>query len=98
MADMLLNPSSLLLPESERLDPLSRKPFTHVGDDYDDFVRSTVHAKLQQIYLLRGLARYLGRPLIGGGFAVGKDEFEDRFISDLPVNQLFNPAKLPSRA
>ena len=94
MAKMVLEPDALLLPESERQE-LSRQPHTHVGPDYDDFVQSTVRAGLQQLYPLKRLGRLRGRPLIGGAFAVPKDDLEDRFISDLPVNQILDETKLP---
>eukprot|EP00973_Karenia_brevis_P058331 8122462-Karenia_brevis.AAC.1 len=45
---------------------------------------------------MRRVARHAGKPIINGGFAVPKDELEDRLISaDVPINQLLDSEKLP---
>ena len=94
LAEQVTRPELLMLPEGRRGE-LTRLPHTHVGPDYDEFVRSTTRAKLQRIMKGRRLGRHKGRPLIGGSFAVPKDEKEDRSISDFPVNQLLDEDKLP---
>ena len=90
----IVDPESVLLPPDQRPD-LERRPFTNVGPDYDDFVESTCRARLQEVIPVRRIATHRGKPLDGGAFAVPKDEKEDRFISDLPVNQLLDPRRLP---
>ena len=94
MAEQVLRPEALLMAEDRR-GALKRKPHTHVGPDYDELVRSTVRAKLQRIRPVKRLGRLRGLPLVGGAFAVPKDELEDRFISDLPVNEVLDEDKLP---
>ena len=82
------------MPEEERGE-LKRRPYVHIGDDYPAFVEATVRSGLQKLMPRKKIAKHRGRILAGGAFAVAKDFDEDRFVSDLPVNELLDPQRLP---
>ncbi|CAE8732571.1 unnamed protein product, partial [Polarella glacialis] len=93
-AAQVAEPGRLLLPATQRPWKLKR-PVVRIDATYPDFVRRCAKAGLQRLVKKGRVWKHRGRRLLTGGFAVPKDEFEDRAISAMvPLNQLVDQDKL----
>ena len=94
MAEQVDEPTSLLLPPDQRPAVLPR-PHARLADTYAAFVKRNVRAGLQHLRPRKRIAKFRGRPLMNGAFAVFKDDDEDRAISALnPTNALIDKGRL----
>jgi hypothetical protein len=80
LARQVCQPTALLLPRRARPSHLKR-PYAHVDSSYPQLVQLTVASRLQVLAPKRSVWKHKRKPLINGGFAVPKDDNEDRFIS-----------------
>ena len=94
LADQVRHPRSLLLSVDQRPARLKR-PHALVGPTYPQLVARNVTAGLQGYGSKKRVRKHRGVPLVAGAFGVRKSDTEQRVISDLPVNQLLDPAALP---
>ena len=94
LAAQVREPKLLLLRARERPKKI-RQPFVRLDVTYKDLVYRNVSSGLQRLVPESAVWKHAGRTLKGGGFAVAKDAVEDRTISDLPINALLDPRRLP---
>jgi hypothetical protein len=70
--------------------------FEHLDRTYDQLIDGAVASGAVLLYDINRLPRVGADPVRGGGFAVPKDDLEDRWISPLEeTNTLVDPAVLP---
>ena len=94
LAAQVREPRLLLLRARERPKKL-RRPFVRLDSTYKELVQRNVSSGLQRLVPEEAVWKHAGRTLKGAGFAVAKDAVEDRAISDLPINELLDPKRLP---
>lgn len=94
MSQQVINPGCLLL-ASKRRPRRVKRGYTWLAPSYPDLVRRNVKAGLHRYKKASQVAKHRGVKCLAGAFAVKKDEFEDRVITDPSVNQLLDPQKLP---
>ena len=94
MSQQVIFPQSLLLPSRKRPRHLKRG-YTWLDSTYPLLVKKNVKAGLHSLKRGHQVARHRGKKILAGAFAVAKDAFEDRVITDPQVNQLLDRAKLP---
>eukprot|EP00971_Amphidinium_carterae_P115155 2280884-Amphidinium_carterae.1 len=94
MAKQVLCPKMLLLRKALRPKRLLRTSAMLDGT-YKRFVLKMATVGLQKLVRPSRVWKHNGKPMIGGCFAVPKSPFEQRVISNLPVNQLVDPARVP---
>ena len=96
IAAIALRPS-LLLKIPDQWDAADRpRIFAHLDRSYDQLIDDAASTGAVLLYDVQRLPRIAGAPLRGGGFAVPKDDLEDRWISPLEeTNALVDPAALP---
>ena len=87
-------PAALLLP-SRRRPRRVKRGYTWLGSTYPELVKRNVKAGLHMLRKPAQVAKHRGVKCLAGAFAVVKDEFEDRVITDPSVSQLVDPEKLP---
>ena len=92
--DQVRHPRALLLSSGERPAKIKR-PHTLIESTYPRLVARNVAAGLQAYGSKKRVRKHRGFPLVAGAFGVKKSDTEQRVISDLPVNQLLDPALLP---
>ncbi len=94
MSQQVVNPGCLLL-ASKRRPRRVKRGYTWLAPSYPELVRRNVKAGLHRYKKASQVAKHRGVRCLAGAFAVKKDEFEDRVITDPSVNQLLDPQKLP---
>jgi hypothetical protein len=95
LAAMVEDPDLLLLPP-ELWPELPRKPFMRLDSTYPLLVDNAVAAGLQELADEESLVHHQGKAMFGGGFAVAKNEIEDRWIAPLEFsNDIVDDSKLP---
>eukprot|EP00971_Amphidinium_carterae_P286189 5682629-Amphidinium_carterae.1 len=94
LARQIIHPRDLLLRPSER--PSVLLP-THsmLAPSYRKLVERNVTVGLQKLVPMGKVWKHHGKPLIGGAFGIRKSIGEQRVISNLPVNQLLDDARVP---
>ena len=94
LAATAVEPTRLLLPKGMR-PPLKRTRRPLLAPSYRNLVMKNVKAGLQTLVHPRRVWRHQGRIMLGGCFGIAKSPTEQRVISDLPVNDLFDPQLVP---
>ena len=94
MAEQVVRPNALLL-LSRRRPRHVKRGYTWLARSYPELVQRNVKAGLHCLKKRGQVARHRGALCLAGAFAVKKDEYEDRVITDPSVNQLLDPDKLP---
>jgi hypothetical protein len=74
------DPDKMLLP-FDQWPQQPRKPFVYLDKSYPDLIAKSVAAGMNEYVDSSQLVHWLGEPRYGGGFAVPKDDAEDRWIS-----------------
>ena len=87
-------PDSVLLAVKYRPKRVKRG-YTWLASSYPELVKRNVKAGLHKLKRVHQVAKHRGIPCVAGAFAVGKDDKEDRVITDPSVNQLLDPLKIP---
>ena len=93
VAGQCRRPAALLLPLARRPKKLV-KCYTRLSRSYPTLVDKACAGGLQRLVRGNRVWKHNGKRMVGGAFAVKKDEHKDRMISDLPVNQLVDQSKV----
>ena len=93
VAEQCRFPAALLLPPELR-PPKLKRCYARLHASYPKLVARNCAAGLQRLVPGSRVWHHRGKRMVGGAFGVRKSSTEDRVISDLPVNQLVDPAKV----
>ena len=94
MAQQVTQPSMLMMP-SKRRPRRVKRGYTWLAPSYPELVKRNVKAGLHCWKKPSQVAKHRGVLCLAGAFAVRKDAYEDRVITDPSVNQLIDPERLP---
>ena len=94
LAEQAEDPEKLLLPPPLWPDRLTRL-YRRLARSYPTLVERGMSNGMMRMLPRKKIAKFRGRVLVAGGFAVPKSSVEDRFIGPLGVNELIDPQRMP---